>query len=254
MSAAPSFPATGSRLSAPEGVRDVAREIIRLEDVSRLYRVGDTEVHALDRVSISIHRGEFVALVGPSGSGKSTLLQVIGCLDSPSSGRYLLDGVAVEELSQDQLAGIRQRQMGFIFQSYHLVPRMTAARNVELPLILAGVDPAERRQRVQAALQSTGLGGRTKHRPDQLSGGERQRVAIARAMVMRPQILLADEPTGNLDTHTGDEIVSALEALHRDGLTIVLVTHDGRVAARAERVLTMRDGRLAHEERGRAAS
>jgi putative ABC transport system ATP-binding protein len=247
MSAAPASPFREA--TSPEAP-SAAREIIRLDDVTRVYRVGETEVRALDHVSMSVQRGEFVALVGPSGSGKSSLLQVLGCLDSPTSGRYLLNGAAVEALSPDRLAGIRQREMGFVFQSYHLVPRMTAARNVELPLILAGVDPAERRQRVEAALRSTGLAGRMKHRPDQMSGGERQRVAIARAMVMRPQLLLADEPTGNLDSRTGDEIVTMLEALHHDGLTIVLVTHDARVAARAERVLTMRDGRFVDERRG----
>jgi putative ABC transport system ATP-binding protein len=230
--------------------RAAAPEIIRLDEVSRIYRMGEIEVRALDRVSLRVARGEFVALMGPSGSGKSTLLQVIGCLDSPTSGRYLLDGTPVEGMSPDQLAGVRQREMGFVFQSYHLVARMTAARNVELPLMLAGLDRGERRERVAAALRSTGLASRMHHRPDQMSGGERQRVAIARATIMRPRILLADEPTGNLDTRTGDEIVAMIESLHREGLTIVLVTHDPRVAARAQRVLTMLDGRLVGEMRG----
>jgi putative ABC transport system ATP-binding protein len=227
------------------GVADeAAPEIIRLESVSRLFPVGSSVVRALDEVTLHIHRGEFVALMGPSGSGKSTLLNIVGCLDTPTSGRYWLDGRAVEHLSEDQLAAARQKEIGFIFQSYHLVPRMTAARNVELPLILAGVDPAERRTRVHAALERVGLAPRHHHRPDQLSGGERQRVAIARAMVMAPGVLLADEPTGNLDSRTGEEIVALLEQLNRGGLTIVLVTHDPRVASHAARLLIMRDGRL----------
>jgi putative ABC transport system ATP-binding protein len=219
-------------------------EIIRLEHLTRVYPVGDTEVRALDDVSLHIHRGDFVALMGPSGSGKSTLLNLIGCLDTPTSGVYRLDGEAVQGLSEDRLADIRRKKLGFIFQSYHLVPRMSAARNVELPLILAGVEPRERRARAAAALESVGLGHRAGHRPDQLSGGERQRVAIARAMVSKPSLLLADEPTGNLDSRTGAEIVALLEGLNRDGLTILLVTHDPGVAAHARRLLTLHDGRL----------
>ena len=219
-------------------------EIIRLEHVSRVYAVGESEVRALDDVSLHIHRGDFVALMGPSGSGKSTLLNVIGCLDTPTSGVYLLDGEAVQGLSEDRLADIRRVKLGFIFQSYHLVPRMSAARNVELPLILAGVDPKERRERARGALESVGLLHRAGHRPDQLSGGERQRVAIARATVTRPELLLADEPTGNLDSRTGAEIVALLERLNREGLTILLVTHDPGVAAHARRLLTLHDGRL----------
>jgi putative ABC transport system ATP-binding protein len=219
-------------------------ELIRLEGVSRLYRVGETQVRALDGVSLHIHQGDFVALMGPSGSGKSTLLNVIGCLDTPTSGVYRLDGEEVQGLSEDRLAEIRQKKIGFIFQSYHLVPRMTALRNVELPMILAGVEPKERRQRAEAALQPLGMTPRAHHRPDQLSGGECQRVAIARAMVERPSILLADEPTGNLDSKTGEEIITLLEGLNRNGLTIVLVTHDPRIAAHARRLLWMRDGRL----------
>ncbi len=219
-------------------------ELIQLENVSRLYRVGETEVRALDGVSLHIHQGDFIALMGPSGSGKSTLLNVIGCLDPPTSGVYRLDGEEVQALSEKRLAEIRQKKIGFIFQSYHLVPRMTALRNVELPLILAGVDPKERRERAKAALEPLGMGPRAEHRPDQLSGGECQRVAIARAMVERPSILLADEPTGNLDSKTGEEIITLIEALNRTGLTIVLVTHDPRIAAHAGRLLYMRDGRL----------
>ena len=227
-----------------EAIETAAPDLIRLDDVSRVYRVGESEVRALDHVSAVVGRGEFIAVTGPSGSGKSTLLQVLGCLDSPTSGRYLLDGEPVEALSEERLARIRQRAVGFVFQSYHLIPRMTAARNVELPLILAGIDPAERRERVAAALHAVGLAARAGHRPDQLSGGERQRVAIARAMILRPRILLADEPTGNLDTRMGDEIMRTLEQFHAEGLTIVVVTHDPQVAARAQRTIRMRDGRI----------
>jgi len=223
-------------------------ELIRLEGVSRVYKMGDSEVHALDGVSLVVRRGEFVALMGPSGSGKSTLLNVLGCLDSPTAGTYMIEGQAVQGLSEDRLAEIRQRRIGFIFQSYHLVPRMTAARNVELPLLLAGVAPAERRERVRVALESVALGRRARHRPDEMSGGERQRVAIARAMVMSPGLLLADEPTGNLDSRTGDEIVALLESLNAAGLTIVLVTHDPRVAAHAGRLIRMLDGRIHADE------
>jgi putative ABC transport system ATP-binding protein len=221
--------------------------IIRLDHVSRVYRVGESEVRALDDVSLDIGAGEFTAIMGPSGSGKSTMLNVLGCLDTPTSGRYVLDGEPVEKLSEDRLAEVRQRKIGFIFQSYHLIGRMTAARNVELPLIFAGADPHVRRDKVQVALESVGLAKRMTHRPDQLSGGERQRVAIARAMVMEPRILLADEPTGNLDTRSGEEIVALLERLNASGLTLVLVTHDPRVAQHARSVLRMRDGQIVEE-------
>ena len=232
-----SLPSEAGHLSA-------SPELIQLENVSRVYPVGETQVRALDGVTLHIHQGDFVALMGPSGSGKSTLLNVIGCLDTPTLGIYRLEGEEVQGLSEERLAGIRQKKIGFIFQAYHLVPRMTALRNVELPLILAGVDPRERRERARAALDVLGIARRASHRPDQLSGGECQRVAIARAMVVHPSILLADEPTGNLDTRTGEEIIALLETLNRDGLTIVLVTHDPRIAAHARRLLTMRDGRL----------
>jgi len=233
------------------GVRNGA--IIALEDVSRTYRMGESDVRALDRVSLTIARGEFVAIMGPSGSGKSTLLNVLGCLDSPSAGRYLLDGEAVEHLSEDQLAEVRQRRISFIFQTFHLVARMTALRNVELPMIFAGTPPAERRARAERALEQVGLAPRKTHRPDQLSGGERQRVAIARAIVMEPTILLADEPTGNLDSASGGEIVSLLKALNARGLSIVLVTHDPGIAAEAQRVVRMRDGRIIADERAAGA-
>ncbi len=232
-------------MSAPPPDEDAA--IIRLDHVSRVYQVGESVVRALDDVSLAIAGGEFAAIMGPSGSGKSTMLNVLGCLDTPTSGSYVLDGEAVEKLSEDQLADVRQRKIGFIFQSYHLVGRMTASRNVELPLIFAGVEPRVRRERVRVALEAVGLSRRVTHRPDQLSGGERQRVAIARAMVMEPRILLADEPTGNLDTKSGEEIVALLERLNAGGLTLVLVTHDPRVAAHSRRVLRMRDGQIVPE-------
>jgi len=223
--------------------------IIALDQVSRVYRMGESEVRALDGVSLAIARGEFIAIMGPSGSGKSTLLNVLGCLDSPSAGHYRLDGEAVERLSEDRLAEVRQRRIGFIFQTFHLVARMTALRNVELPMIFAGVAPGERRERAERALNAVGLAARKTHRPDQLSGGERQRVAIARAIVMEPAILLADEPTGNLDTASGGEIVALLKALNARGLSIVLVTHDPGVAAEARRIVRMRDGRIVADER-----
>ena len=223
---------------------EAAPELIRLDGVSRHYRMGDSLVRALDDVTLHVHRGEYVALMGPSGSGKSTLLHVLGCLDTPTSGRFLLDGEEVQGLSEARLAEIRRDKIGFVFQAYHLVPRMTAARNIELPMILAGVEPRQRHERVREAAVAVGLAHRLSHRPDQMSGGERQRVAIARAVVMRPRLLLADEPTGNLDRKSGDEVLALLEALHVGGLTIVLVTHDARVGEHAERILTMRDGRL----------
>ena len=227
--------------------------VIRLEHVSRVYQVGESVVRALDDVSLAIARGEFVAIMGPSGSGKSTMLNVLGCLDTPTSGSYVLDGEPVEKLSEDRLAEVRQKRIGFIFQSYHLVGRMTAARNVELPLIFAEVEPRVRRDKVRVALEAVGLAHRIHHRPDQLSGGERQRVAIARAMVMEPSILLADEPTGNLDTRSGEEIVALLERLNQAGLTVVLVSHDPRVAAHAQRVLHMRDGEIEEESSNHAS-
>ncbi len=219
--------------------------MIRLEHVSRIFRVGETEVHALDDVCEHVERGEHVAIMGPSGSGKSTLLNVVGCLDRPSSGSYRLDDREVAELDDAALTLVRQRMIGFVFQSFHLVPRLTAAENVELPMIFAGVGRPEREERVAASLASMGLGGRAEHRPDQLSGGERQRVAIARAMVMRPRVLLADEPTGNLDSASGRQVLELLERLNREGITLLVVTHDPAVARRAERILLMTDGRIA---------
>jgi putative ABC transport system ATP-binding protein len=218
--------------------------VIRLEHVERVFPVGDTEVRALDDVSEHVASGEHVAIMGPSGSGKSTLLNVIGCLDRPTAGRYVLDGREVSGLDDAELTLVRRRVIGFVFQSFHLVPRLTAAENVELPMVFAGVPRDERRARVGTELQAVGLAGRMDHRPDQLSGGERQRVAIARAMVMRPRLLLADEPTGNLDSRSGRQVLELLDRLHAEGLTLVVVTHDTNVARRADRVILMRDGRI----------
>jgi putative ABC transport system ATP-binding protein len=241
----PGAPRAAATADVGPGEADERRpEVIRLEGVTRVYPVGSTLVRALDGVTLHVHQGEFVALMGPSGSGKSTLLNVIGCLDTPSAGRYVLDGEDVSALDEVKLAAIRGHKIGFVFQSFHLVPRMTAARNVELPLLLRGEPPATRHARVSAALDAVGLAGRATHRPDQLSGGERQRVAIARAMVTGPRILLADEPTGNLDSKTGAEIVALIRHLNEDGLTVVVVTHDPGVASYAARLLTLRDGRL----------
>ncbi len=217
---------------------------IVLEDVHRAYPMGEESVSALRGVSVSIERGEHVALTGPSGSGKSTLLHLIGCLDRPSSGRYRLDGRSVETLSDGELSALRNRSIGFVFQAFYLIPELTVLENVEVPLIYRGVPAPERADRAHRALRSVGLAGRARHRPTQLSGGERQRVAIARALVGEPSILLADEPTGNLDSRTGEEIADLLEALHARGTTLVVVTHEPRMAERAGRVIRVRDGRI----------
>jgi putative ABC transport system ATP-binding protein len=219
--------------------------VIRLDGVTRIFRVGETELRALDGVTEHVRTGEHVALMGPSGSGKSTLLNVIGCLDRPSSGSYRLDGREVATLGDSELTEARRRLVGFVFQSFHLVPRLTAAQNVELPMLFAGVERAERVSRAAAGLAAVGLSARAEHRPEQLSGGERQRVAIARAMVMRPRVLLADEPTGNLDSASGRQVLDLLDRLHDEGITLVVVTHDPGVARRAERILVMTDGRIA---------
>jgi putative ABC transport system ATP-binding protein len=210
-----------------------------------MFRVGEVEVHALDDVCEHVRAGEHVAIMGPSGSGKSTLLNVVGCLDRPSSGSYRLDGREVAALDDAELTLARQRMIGFVFQSFHLVPRLTAAGNVELPMVFAGVEREARAERAAAGLAAVGLGARAGHRPEQLSGGERQRVAIARAMVMQPRVLLADEPTGNLDTASGRQVLDLLDRLHDAGITLVVVTHDPGVARRAERILLMTDGRIA---------
>ena len=218
--------------------------MIEIKALTRHYQVGDQTVRALQEVDLSIPDGDYMAIMGPSGSGKSTLLHLLGCLDRPTSGSYRLDGQEVADLDEGALAAVRGRKIGFVFQFFHLVNRLTAAQNVELPMILAGALPAERRRRVDAALEEVGLADRAGHRPDQLSGGQRQRVAIARSTVMRPSILLADEPTGNLDRASGSEVIALLEGMNRDGLTLLLVTHDPEIGHRARRVIRLVDGRI----------
>jgi putative ABC transport system ATP-binding protein len=218
--------------------------LISVEDIIRSYQVGGETVHALRGVSFSIDKGEWVAIVGQSGSGKSTLMNVLGCLDTPTSGRYLLNGHDVSRMSDDQLADVRNREIGFIFQTFQLLPRETALANVELPLVYRGVRPRERRERARQALEKVGLQHRMTHRPNELSGGQRQRVAIARALVAEPSLLLADEPTGNLDTATGEEIIRLFEELHGAGHTLVLVTHEPKLASRCPRAIRIMDGRI----------
>ena len=221
--------------------------MIELVGLSRHFRVGDQIVRALQDVNLTVPGGDYLALMGPSGSGKSTLLHILGCLDRPTAGTYVLDGREVGSLPESDLAEVRSRKIGFVFQFFHLVPRLTAAGNVELPMVLAGIRPAERRERVAAALGSVGLTDRAAHRPDQLSGGQRQRVAIARATVMGPSILLADEPTGNLDRASGHEIIELIETMNRAGPTLVVVTHDPEVGQRAGRILKLVDGRISSD-------
>lgn len=223
--------------------------MIELVDVTRVYRLGESEVRALAGVSLTIPEGSFVALMGPSGSGKSTLLHILGLLDRPTSGRYLLAGRDVGHLPDNDRTLLRRHTIGFVFQFFHLLPRLTALGNVELPMLFAGVPREERRERAMAALEAVGLGRRASHRPDQLSGGERQRVALARAVVMRPKLLLADEPTGNLDRASAREVMELISERNRQGLTVVLVTHDPAIAAYAGKVLRMADGQLVGEER-----
>ena len=216
--------------------------LIRLDAICRSYDMGSETVHALRGVSIDIARGEYVAIMGPSGSGKSTLMNVLGCLDTPTSGIYELNGHNVGEMDDDELADIRNREIGFVFQTFNLLARSTALRNVELPLVYAGIDPDERREMALGSLSDVGLADRVSHRPNEMSGGQRQRVAIARALVNRPSILLADEPTGNLDSRTGTEILELFEALSAKGNTLIVVTHEEEVARHARRIIRIRDG------------
>ena len=231
-------------------------DLILLEDVHRSYPMGHGEVRALRGVSLRVERGEYVALMGPSGSGKSTLLQLIGCLDRPSRGRYRLDGTAVDDLGDEALSRLRNRKIGFVFQAFFLIPQLSVAENVELPLVYQGVERPQREARAAQVLASVGLGERRSHRPRELSGGECQRVAIARALVSSPDLILADEPTGNLDSRTGEEIMDLLGGLNDQGVTVVLVTHDVAKARRARRVILMQDGEISRElvgaERGAA--
>jgi putative ABC transport system ATP-binding protein len=223
--------------------------MIRLEQIRREFQVGDQTVHALDDVALTIEQGEYLSVMGPSGSGKSTLLNIIGLLDRPTSGRYFLNDKNVTELSEEEQAQVRNRNIGFVFQAFHLIPRLTAAENVELPLMLAGLPPAERRRRVEAALETLHLTDRAHHKPEQLSGGQRQRVAIARATITEPSVLLADEPTGNLDQKSGQDVIASLEALHDKGITLIVVTHDLALGNRAVRHIKMVDGRIERDER-----
>ena len=221
--------------------------LIELAGIERVFHLGDSEVHALRRLDVSIAAGEYVAVMGPSGSGKSTLLNLIGLLDRPNAGVYRLEGRDVTTLSAEEQARVRSERIGFVFQSFHLVPRLTAGENIALPMILAGIAPAQRAERVARALGDFGLENRADHRPDQLSGGQRQRVAIARATIMQPAVILADEPTGNLDRATGEEVMRLLEALNERGVTLLVVTHDGSLGVRARRQLLMEDGVLQHD-------
>jgi len=232
----PVAPATG-RI-----VRPLGPVVIEIEQVTKLYRMGEEVIHALRGVGLRIHRNEYLAIMGPSGSGKSTLMNMLGCLDTPTAGRYDFNGKNVAHMDDDELAEIRNREIGFVFQTFNLLPRSDALHNVELPLIYAGVHKHERRERALRALDHVGLGQRVHHKPNELSGGQRQRVAIARALVNNPSIILADEPTGNLDSRTGEEIMALFEELYRQGNTIIVVTHEEDIAHHARRIVRLRDG------------
>lgn len=221
--------------------------LISITDIGRKYVIGTETIHALKSVSLTIRKGEFVALMGPSGSGKSTLMNILGCLDSPTKGEYILNGFRVSEMSDNELAVIRNKEIGFVFQTFNLLPRSSSLDNVALPLIYAGVSKNEREQRAQKALENVGLGNRVEHKPNELSGGQRQRVAVARALINNPSIILADEPTGNLDTKTSVEIMGLLEDIHAKGNTIILVTHEEDIAQHAHRIVRMRDGLIEND-------
>jgi putative ABC transport system ATP-binding protein len=231
-------------------IRPLGPMVIDIENITKDYVMGEEIVRALRGVSLQIHRNEYIAVMGPSGSGKSTLMNMLGCLDTPTSGRYEFNGRNVAEMNDDELAAIRNREIGFVFQTFNLLPRSNSLRNVELPLIYAGIDPETREERAIQALVDVGLGDRLHHKPNELSGGQRQRVAVARALVTRPSIILADEPTGNLDSKTGGEIMVLLEDLYYRGNTIILVTHERDIAAHARRTVHLRDGVIESDERG----
>jgi putative ABC transport system ATP-binding protein len=228
--------------------------VSRIRDLTREYRMGEERIHALRGVSLEIHRNEYVTIMGPSGSGKSTMMNILGCLDTPSGGEYWLNGHEVSQLNADALARVRNREIGFVFQTFNLLPRATALHNVELPLVYAGLRARERRARAEAALEQVGLGQRMHHRPNELSGGQRQRVAIARALVNQPSILLADEPTGNLDSVTSEEIMQVFGELHAAGQTIIMVTHEPEIAAHAARMVVLRDGQVESDRFHREAA
>ncbi|MDH7480288.1 MAG: ABC transporter ATP-binding protein [Syntrophomonadaceae bacterium] len=224
--------------------------MIKVRDLTKVYRIGDIEVCALRNVNLTVAQGEFIAIVGPSGSGKSTLINMLGCLDTPTSGTYELDGRPVQQLNDDELAEIRNAKVGFIFQGFNLLPKLTALENVELPLVYRGVGVKERREQALEALARVGLSDRVEHRPTELSGGQQQRVAIARALAGNPSLILADEPTGNLDTKSGAEILELLKQLHQSGNTVIIITHDPGIAKQAQRILTIRDGEIVEEVSG----
>jgi putative ABC transport system ATP-binding protein len=229
-------------------------EVIRIRELSREYRMGEERILALQAVTLDVRRNEYVAIMGPSGSGKSTMMNLLGCLDTPTGGEYWLNGQEVPRLTDDELARVRNREIGFVFQTFNLLPRATALHNVELPLVYAGARARERRERAVAALERVGLANRLEHRPNELSGGQRQRVAIARALVNDPSILLADEPTGNLDSATSEEIMRVFGDLHAGGQTVIMVTHEPDIAAHAERVVVLRDGRVESDQLTRGAA
>lgn len=224
--------------------------MIELRDVERVFRMGDQSVHALRHVDLDVRPGEYISLMGPSGSGKSTLLNVLGLLDTPSDGTYRFEGTDIGSRSDDELAAIRRERIGFVFQSFHLVPRLTAAGNIALPMVISGIDPTRRRARVEELLARFDLTDRGEHKPSELSGGQRQRVAIARAVCLKPSLILADEPTGNLDSRSGNEVVAVLEELNHDGIALIVVTHDQDLGQRADRCVRMRDGAIVEDSRG----
>ncbi len=248
MSAIVSQPSAAPRLLRPPG-----QLVIEIRGITKVYKMGDQTIHALRGVDLKIHRNEYLAIMGPSGSGKSTMMNMVGCLDTPTAGDYFFNGGNVAHMDDDELADIRNREIGFVFQTFNLLPRSDALRNVELPLIYAGVPASLRRERAEQALRAVGLGERMHHKPNELSGGQRQRVAIARALVNNPSIILADEPTGNLDSKTGDEIMALLEVLYERGNTIVLVTHEEDIARHARRIVRLRDGVVESDKAAAAA-
>jgi putative ABC transport system ATP-binding protein len=241
-------------LSLVTNTRPAGPVVIDIENITKTYVMGEETVRALRGVTLQIRRNEYLAIMGPSGSGKSTLMNMLGCLDTPTSGRYEFNGRNVAEMNDDELAAIRNREIGFVFQTFNLLPRSTSLRNVELPLIYAGIDPETREERAAQALVDVGLGDRLNHKPNELSGGQRQRVAIARALVNRPSILLADEPTGNLDSKTGEEIMALLEDLYQRGNTIILVTHERDIAEHARRAVHLRDGLIESDQQNTSSA